>query len=489
MKSRIRSSLKWLALIIIAFAFATLNHPVYGDCRPEGLDYGCKPTQNDYSQEEAHDCSPELTDTEEYVLKQVLSGKPVKFAEYRQISGCFLKNLLAGSKGKVPDSGVMIDKANVVGPLDLRNSEIPFRVELTCCFFKGDVNLRRSHFARGLSFAGSTFGSSLEGPGRLDAKFATIDFDFNLNDCIFNNACTFLNGIGIKNDWWLRRVWFAGKVDFTGATINADLFADKEHDNDPPTHFHNVADFEFVKVGQDCRLNDVVFDGFVGFGNADFRTLQLTKATFNGNVTFRSSKIDSVYLTEAPNFKKLLTIEDMTFKYMSPQDWDQLERIAALSNNDNKSNNAQFYSNLEQLFRIHGQSNQADKVYIAWKEKERPSLPWYWRLLDYPEDWLVGYGRHSERVLGLIILFVAFGNIVFRSESNMHLKRPEDTKVYANRYNGFWYSLDLFIPVIGLGAAEIWTPKDKPRVWYKYAHRIAGYLLVTIILASWTVAH
>ena len=35
--------------------------------------------------------------------------------------------------------------------------------------------------------------------------------------------------------------------------------------------------------------------------------------------------------------------------------------------------------------------------------------------------------------------------------------------VLAGRYHAFWYSLDLFLPIIKLGEAEMWTPKDNRR--------------------------
>lgn len=57
---------------------------------------------------------------------------------------------------------------------------------------------------------------------------------------------------------------------------------------------------------------------------------------------------------------------------------------------------------------------------------------------------------------------------------------------HAGRYNAFWYSLDLFLPIIKLGEADVWTPKDNRR-WanlYRKVHIIIGSLFVPIGLAA-----
>ena len=426
------------------------------------------------------------TNDEQQVLDQIMSGRPANLTNKPVLRGCFIRDLLTKKVG-VPQIGIVIDGAIIRGAVDIRNEEIPNRVEVTHCIFEDDFNMSRSHLTKGVSLAGSSFGSKFH--GRLDAEFATVDFDFILDDCTFENCYTFFDGIHVGKDWFLRRALFDGKVNFTGAVVAGSIFADTEASESRHTEFHDETDFEFVKVDQDCRLNNVAFGGFVGFGSGEFSTLQITGATFNGNVTFRSTTIDSFYLTDAKNFRGLLTIEDMKFKYMSPQDWEKLEQIAEQSNNDNKSNNAQFYGSLENQFRVHGQSSQADEVYVAWRRKERKGLPLFWKVIDYAQDWFVGYGRHPERAVFLVILVIAIGNIVFRREDYMQTKKKDDQTFYTNKYNALSYSVDLLMPVIGLGVADIWTPKGKVRIWYTYIHRIIGYLLVSIIVAAWAIRH
>ncbi|HKP36443.1 MAG TPA: hypothetical protein VJT71_06265 [Pyrinomonadaceae bacterium] len=70
----------------------------------------------------------------------------------------------------------------------------------------------------------------------------------------------------------------------------------------------------------------------------------------------------------------------------------------------------------------------------------------------------------------------------------MRTKDGKDAADYAEKYHPFWYSLDLFLPIIKLGEADLWTPRDDRRwaILYKKIHIIIGSLFVPIGLAAWT---
>jgi uncharacterized protein YjbI with pentapeptide repeats len=489
-----------VSVIGLMIGVASKSQLLFSQCRQLTNDMGGHPEAVDYSNEEAKQCALPPTPTEAYVLREVQAGRSVRFeknSQERKLGGCFIKRLLTNAKLKVPLHGLMIENAVIVGPVDVRNAEVSFQVALTWCTFLDDFNIMRAHFTKGLSLAGSSFGFG-SCPGKLDAEFAKIEPDFALNDCTFHNSDSFFNGISISQDWIIRRANFA-KADFTGATIGGDLYANKEQPTDPPTQFHRDADFEFVKVKQEAVLTDITFDGFVSFGGAEFKNLAIEGSTFNGNVNFKGTKIDNFYFGK-PTINQTLTIEDTTFQYMAPEDWDALESYAIKSNMDTnaKTYNAQLYTNLEALFQRHGHSDDADAIYIAGKERERnemhivgPSgkkMNLLWKPWSFIKDKLVGYGRHQEYLLWWVLVFLAIGNWVFHREAGMKTKKREDARLYYGRYSGFWYTLDLFLPIIGLGEAELWTPKDNRR-WarfYKRIHIIAGALIIPIGLAAWT---
>ena len=421
------------------------------ECESTSAEYkGCEPP----SSEEAA--------AEQFVLAQVQAGKVVKLsgAPNSKLRGCFIRDLL--TKGvATPEVGIMIDGATIDGPVDLRNGNVPNHVELTHCKFLADVNLKRSHFLKGLSFVGSQFGSSFYGPGRLDTESAIIDDDFVLEDCTFANCYTFFKSTQVGVDWSLRRAVFSGDVDFTGIKVGGNFLADKENESDAPTQFHGVADFEAAKVGVNGGFSNVAFGDSVIFSGAAFDSMSIRGTKFNGDVNFRGAKINDFYLSgpqdphPGDRFKKSLTIEDMTFQYMSPEDWGALEGFLAKSNDqpNQSAYSAQFYANLEAQFRRHGHPAQADEIYIAGLEKERNGLSWYRRAFSWFEDFSIGYGRHLERLLfPWSLLFLLTGCAVFWDEANMETKKPE----------------------------QRW------RVRWKYVHTIVGNLFVPIGLAALT---
>src|SRR5689334_17890851 len=181
----------------------TTNNLVEAECpSARTADDACKTTTTEYK--ECDDATKEEKTAEQFVREQVHDGKAVKLldATDNKVRGCFIRDLL--TEVGTPQVGMMIDGATIDGAIDLRNREIPYHVELTNCIFLDDVNLKRSHFLKGLSFAGSQFGSSLHGPGRLDAESATIDKDLDLEDCVFNNCLTFLKGLQVGVDLSLQ---------------------------------------------------------------------------------------------------------------------------------------------------------------------------------------------------------------------------------------------------------------------------------------------
>jgi hypothetical protein len=492
-QSRLRGSVLTITLALFPTA-AEFHNPVDAQCPTPRTAITCEPTGLEYEK-----CAPptrEEKKAERFVLEQLRAGRVIKLSGTADkiLRGCFIRDLLTAQLG-LPRIAIAIDGATIEGPIDVRNEEIKDHVELTHCTFQGDVNLKRSHFDKGLSFNGSQFGSSFYGPGRLDTESATVDFNLVLDDCTFNNCFTFFKGMRVGVDWSLRRAKFAGSVDFTGINVGSNFFADRVSDNDPHTHFQRPVDFESAKVGLDGGLSNVTFDDSVNFGSAEFNNLSIVGSSFNGDVDFRGTKIDNFYLCPTQGvqfesqFKKCLTIEDMTFRYMSPEDWHILERFAEKSNDQSNQStySAQFYASLEAQFRKHGRPDQADDVYIAGMEKERKSLGWFRKGESYFLDVFFGYGRHLERLLlWWSPLFLFAGCIVFLRESNMETKKPEDAEHYAGKYKGIWYTIDLFLPIIRLGEADIWTPKQRWRIWWKYGHTIVGNLFVPIGLAAWT---
>jgi hypothetical protein len=164
---------------------------------------------------------------------------------------------------------------------------------------------------------------------------------------------------------------------------------------------------------------------------------------------------------------------------------------------------ARAYHDLETLYMQQGLTEQANRVFIAQKRRERAMLYAGSATLDqqvtFPLRWLkswlfdifIRYGRYPGWAIlwGLMIILFAWrfvwqrGNVLPRKPSDKDPTIPEGNTV---RYNGFLYSLETFIPVLNLHMGDNWVPNRRPRYVYMIyvAETILGWLIVPIILAA-----
>jgi hypothetical protein len=473
----------------------------------------CLPTAQVMENHPEPACADQLTSTEEYVQKQFEAGQPAKlpFADSAALRGCFIKRLLVRDP-KITRAGLEIRNATIIGPIDLRNQEIAHDVEFIHCHFLDWVNLKRSHFTKRLSFSETTFSS------RFDAESAVIDVDFSLDNCTFEDCYTFLKSVHVGGDFWLPAAKFVGgQANLTSVEVKGDLNADGsqfhqgeklcEKPSDKPCSpvvaDKMAADFESMKVSGATKLSNAAFYGYAGFGDSHFANLFLDRTYFYGNTGFTRTKADGIFLDDA-NFlaaapaPQSLWIADMSFQEMTPASWEKLKNFATATQYQ-----PDFYSNLEALFRRHEYPSEAREVFIAGKQRyreevclemnksgffQRLKLTLAW-LLNFVLDKSLGYGRHLERALiaSAIILFLGW-SLAFRKEEWMKTKDSKDAVDFKGKYRGFWYSLDLFLPVVDFGDEEIWTPnEDRPKsAFYRRIHMILGHILVPLGLAALT---
>jgi hypothetical protein len=62
---------------------------------------------------------------------------------------------------------------------------------------------------------------------------------------------------------------------------------------------------------------------------------------------------------------------------------------------------------------------------------------------------------------------------------------PEDSDCTDTWYNPFWFSLDLLSP-IDLGVSKRWRAKHPILRNYSQMHRVAGWILIPLIVAAIT---
>jgi hypothetical protein len=454
------------------------------------------------------------TPAERYVLEQLQMGLLADFGRVveneRQLSASFIARLLTSRDThlKTPSLGIWIEDAVITGELDLAGQEIPYHVILGNCRFLNSANFRGSHFAEGLTVSGSTF------EDLADFSDATIH-DFFVDRCRFTRAAAFRD-LRVANDFNISDSTFdTVETSFESARVAGAFTADNSKFGSA------IVSFDNMRVDGNFSAKSCVFANYVvtdrdregpdKFEDEDVQ--ELMRLMRESKVSFVSAHFADFSLNDS-SFEKISTIDftrmqadlisfdgvsfitpseiklqGMAFKLASPVNAEQQQFLVP-------HYNAEYYSNLETSWRTHGYPDEADKIFVAKKRAERRENcksflhqcrrpAWAWSLF---QDTLLGYGKSLQNLLYWSVGFLIIGTFVFRSEKGMRIEDPKDAPHHTGRYNAFWYSLDLFLPIIKLGEAEVWTPKDDRR-WanlYRKVHIIIGSLFVPIGLAAWT---
>jgi hypothetical protein len=430
---------------------------------------------------------------EKYLLDQVAAGKVADLRGAfpdegaRMIRGVFLEELLNGSRKDcvIHRNGVQVEGAIVRELVDLRNTEITRDTRLVRCRFEGGVNFSKSIFKDGLSVEESVF----HGPANFSEMKVARGFslqkalvkrraDFEQLEVIgvlqaggvvfedVHGTVTF-NNLKAGNTVCFTNALFAGAVDFKNSRVVGDL----RFDGARFTHSTALASFEGLKVEGSTFFSQAEFAGYVSLKDGRFNALDLM-------------------LVKWPKreYGEWLWLNGVGYQRISAGDErSSSSNLLALVNRaaHRTAYSSDIYSSLAEFYRHEGYPREANQFLIAQKRRERDEalhgMEWCWSLFL---DWFVGYGRSPERALFWSISIVLIGMIVFRP----HRMEPRTTNLKTDFYSPFWYSVDLFLPLIKLQDAELWKPRDHfrfARFWSRL-HTVLGWALIPIAVAAWT---
>jgi hypothetical protein len=435
----------------------------------------------------------ELSAAEKYLIDQATAGEVANLTEQftnpvaRVIRGRLIEELLTGARKNfsMHRNGLMIEGAVVRELLDLRNAKIAHDTRLAGCTFEGGVNLSKSGFENSLSIEGSVF----NGPATLFAM--KVGRGLYLSKAIFNGAVDF-------SQMEVVGVMIAGEASFNAVSPTAEFAGLKVSGNTffTNTTFAGPVNFQYCQVTESFRLDGmrctnaralVCFESVRVAGVAS-----LAGAEFKGYVSFKDATVNS------------LDLSDVKWPSQKSEEWLWLnglsyQRIAAGAQMNSWSNlfwlvdqaahrsaySTDVYASLREFYRREGYPRQANKFFIAQKRREREEVlhgaAWGWSLFL---DWFVGYGRSPERALFWSAAIVLFGMKVFRPNS----MEPRRLEVRPDPYSPFWYSMDLFLPLVKLHDADVWKPRDDSRFarfWSRF-HTMLGWALIPIAVAAWT---
>ncbi|MDB6124955.1 MAG: hypothetical protein JWQ71_3948 [Pedosphaera sp.] len=436
--------------------------------------------------------SPTLTASEKFVLAQVALGKSAdlnrQFTDEtnRVLRAAFIEALLTQTGTNVHRNGFAIAHAVILDALDLHNAEVHSETRLAECRFAGAVNFSKSIFENGLSLAGSAFG----GPANFSSmKIGRVaDFDqicfgaevnaaqleitgvFTAHEAHFNSTTDMVDFTSLKTggDAFFSHATFAGPVTFQSAHIAENW----RFDGSLFTNLAALVNLEEVKVGAATTFVGCRFAGYVSFRDARFAALDFSK------VTWPALHDDSPWLW----------LNGMTYGRISAgsekDSWQNLYNLVERTAHGS-AYSADVFARLDDYYLHLGYPRQANIFFRAQKKREREEVlsgpSWVW---SFFLEQFVGYGRSPERAIFWSVAIIGIGCVMFRP-NRMEPQKPEYT---GRKYSPFWYSVDVYLPIIKLHDAEIWKPKEEyvlSHVWRRI-HTVLGWALIPIAIAAWT---
>jgi hypothetical protein len=255
------------------------------------------------------------------------------------------------------------------------------------------------------------------------------------------------------------------------STTNYYTFGDyRELYADPPT---GKVDFTGARVG---FLNDhwsawrndpdVVLDGFVyellGSDAADYSW----RVNWLGRQAQRRPRLDSA--TREALKQAVSNLPPIDYGRYNPQVFEQLATVYERMGNDAVARRIRIEN--QRAARASGRLGRAARLSN--------------RLLD----WTIRYGWEPWRVVVLGLFVVALGTIIFAS---LGASSFSSSSTSYRVFQPLAYSLDVFLPIIDLGQASQWSPRENVE-WHPFGLKTSGfivqvYLWIHIVL-GWVVS-
>lgn len=429
------------------------------------------------------------------------------------------------------------NSAKIQGSVYLNNGFKAGReVNLVATTIGGDLDCSGGQFSNPEGVALNANGAKIErsvylrGPfkaeGEVDLGGATIGATFECDGGQFSNAnglALNANGAKIKGAVFLHNGFKAeGEVNLLGTTIGGELSCLGGQFSNPGGLALNA---ESAKIDGNVHLRDEFrAQGKVSLVGARIRNLQILgvigaeQTIFDfqltrvegfwddprswpkaGNLFLDGFRYDRLY--EARNRKKWLGLQPRD--EFRPQPYEQLATV------------------LRQM----GHEREAREVMI-WKNQERakftqfPHGEWWWYNCF---GWLIGYGYAPWRAFAISVAMILFGAFLFRcgfrhgliapTSDNAYAKEPHAQLILENGqpkisetypvFNALVYSLESFVPLLGLDQSTNWTPNANRRSeisifhrrvpcsgsflrYYLYFHIAAGWLLTSLWVGAIT---
>jgi hypothetical protein len=291
---------------------------------------------------------------------------------------------------------------------------------------RGEVNLVRAQIGGQLVFDGASLAN--EAGMTLDARMLNVDTDVAFNKFSAHGGICMV------------RAQIGGQLDLRGARLtNSALALDLEA--------------------------------------ASARILCLPRERPEGGINLTNAKV--VVLDDDPTgWPPIVFLRGFACDTFKSRDINTRTRLQWLRRHPGRFT-PQLYDQLAAVYRQAGEEGAARKVAIAnqWRRRRTFSLlSWLWYIT-------VGYGYRTWQALIWLAVLTVAGSVVFSGAYPAHMLAPN---AHPPRFQPVVYTLDLLLPVVGLGQKSAWQPATSGLMDWYWGLTAAGWVLGAAVVAGLT---
>jgi hypothetical protein len=238
-----------------------------------------------------------------------------------------------------------------------------------------------------------------------------------------------------------------------------------------------------MKVDRAGMFQSCIFSSSVDFTGSRFGRLLVTSSNFRSSLSLANTASVYADLSDV-HFERmeLVDVDGFAFQHLGAEGTPKsVESLLALANHLRYT--PWLYSSIEALLRKEGQPNEANDVFIAGRRHARSTMSPLLIPGDVLLDGSIGYGKKPENALAASFVVVILGWVAFRDKK---LMRPVDRGARQRPYHALWYSLDVFTPLVNLGASSAWVPRKGWRIHWMRTQTILGWALATALAVAWS---
>lgn len=450
--------------------------------------------------------SPEfgaLSPAEQRLWEAFPRGTPVAVAADapRTVRATVIRSLLLGAREGEPGhrAALNLRGAEVVGCLDLRQTEIEPAIDLIGCTFDAMPLLS---FARlhGVSFEGSTlpgldaFAATVLGSlsfvkctltgalvvygahisGDLDLDWARLTADRRPVELFGDRtAAVFGDAVEVGRHVYLQGTSATGNVELAGMRVGGTMYGHQA------LRVEGELRLRRAEVAGEINLTDAVLvnPGGVALGAWGLRAgeLSLLPARTEGAVDLQHARVD-VLRDDPDRWPAQLLLNGATYAALEPVgaargrlNWLDL---------DPAGYRPQPYEHLARLLRQNGHETDARTVLLVGQRRRRRQLSPAGAVWGLLQDGLVGYGYRPAWAALWLLALTALGTIVFSLN-------PPAGGTGGTTFHPLVYTLDLLIPIVDFGQEHAFGIGGRAQ-WLAYVLTAMGWILFTAVAGAVT---